>query len=67
MPFVKVGRLADLPPGQIMEAAVDGAIYAICNANGTLYAVSGACPHRDGPLAQGTLHGYTLVCPWHVC
>jgi nitrite reductase/ring-hydroxylating ferredoxin subunit len=27
--------------------------------------VSGDCPHRDGPLGHGALHGYTLVCPWH--
>ena len=65
MPFTKVGKLSDLPPGNVLEANVGGRQYAICNVGGQLHAVDGACPHREGPLGQGALHGTTLVCPWH--
>ena len=65
MPFVKVGSLAQLPPGAVMEAEVAGDTFAICNSGGELYALGGTCPHAGGPLGQGALHGTTLVCPWH--
>jgi nitrite reductase (NADH) small subunit len=65
MSLVKIGSLADLPPGSVMEAHVDGNAYAICNVAGELYALDGVCPHAGGPLGQGALHEYTLVCPWH--
>jgi nitrite reductase/ring-hydroxylating ferredoxin subunit len=65
MAFVKVCSLAQLPPGTVMEAEVDGNTYAVCNADGELHALDGVCPHAGGPLGQGALHGTTLVCPWH--
>ncbi|HEY1338924.1 MAG TPA: Rieske (2Fe-2S) protein [Bryobacteraceae bacterium] len=65
MAFVKVGSIAQLPPGSVMEAEVGGNTYAVCNADGELHALDGVCPHAGGPLGQGALHGSTLVCPWH--
>jgi nitrite reductase (NADH) small subunit len=65
MPLVKVGSLAALPPGSVMEALVGDGTYAICNARGEIHALDGICPHAGGPLGQGALHGTTLVCPWH--
>ena len=65
MSFVKVGALATLPPGSVMQVEVGGNPYAICNVAGELHALDGICPHSGGPLGQGALHGNTLVCPWH--
>ena len=65
MSFVRVGSLAQLPPGSVMEAHVGDWTYAICNAGGEIHALDGICPHAGGPLGQGALHGTTLVCPWH--
>ena len=65
MAFVKIGSIAKLPPGTVMEAEVNGNTYAVCNADGELHALDGVCPHAGGPLGQGALHGTTLVCPWH--
>ncbi len=48
-----------------MQATIEGRQYAIGNAGGQLHALDGACPHRQGPLGEGALHGTTLVCPWH--
>jgi nitrite reductase (NADH) small subunit len=65
MAFVKVGSLSKLPPGTAMQADVGDDTFAICNADGEVHALDGICPHAGGPLGQGTLHGTTLVCPWH--
>ena len=65
MPFTKVGSLAQFPPGSVLEVHVGDSTYAVCNADGQIYALDGICPHSGGPLGQGALHGTTLVCPWH--
>ena len=57
--------MSKLPPGEMMEFLNGEKRIAICNVGGTLHAVDGMCPHRDGPLAQGALHGTAVVCPWH--
>ena len=65
MGLVKVGSLAALPSGQVMEGAVGENTYAICNAGGEIYAYEGVCPHAGGPLGQGSIQDNHLVCPWH--
>lgn len=65
MPFVKVGDLSQLPPGQMLEYRRGELQLALCNVDGVVHALANFCPHRGGPLAQGALHGPTVVCPWH--
>jgi nitrite reductase/ring-hydroxylating ferredoxin subunit len=65
MVSVRVANLSDLPPGAVREVRIGTCSYAVCNAEGSIYAVSGDCPHREGPLGHGALHGHILVCPWH--
>ena len=65
MPFVKAATVAALPPGSMAEAEIGGELYVVCNVEGKLHAMDGRCPHAGGPLAQGGLHGHTVVCPWH--
>ena len=52
MAFVKIGSLAALPPGSVMEAEVGEGTYAICNVGGQLSALDGICPHAGGPLGK---------------
>ncbi len=65
MPFERVGELADLPAGSMMEVVRGEERVAICNVGGELHAIDGVCPHRMAPLAQGALHGTMVVCPFH--
>lgn len=65
MAFVKVGSLAALPPGSVMEVTLGEDSYAVCNSNGELHALAGICPHAGGPIGQGTMDGELVVCPWH--
>ena len=33
--------------------------------NGKIYAMDSVCSHEGGPLEEGTLEGYNLICPSH--
>ena len=38
---------------------------AICNVEGTIYAVSRSCGHAGAALSLGTLNGHIITCPLH--
>lgn len=65
MAFEIAATLNDLPPGALTEVTIGGRQIALCNVEGVVHAVDGVCPHRNGPLGQGALHGTRVVCPWH--
>ena len=65
--FVKVGRVADVPPGARLVYDFEYDSVVVVNAGGTLYAVADLCTHDGGPLAEGELEAEVcvLVCPRH--
>jgi len=63
--FITVGRQADVPAGQARVVTVSGKRLALCNVDGTIYAIDDTCTHDDGPLGEGTLHGNAIECPRH--
>jgi 3-phenylpropionate/trans-cinnamate dioxygenase ferredoxin subunit len=63
--FVRVGRVADLPPGGKLLADVDGRAIAVFNVGGEIYAIDDVCTHDGGPLAEGDLEGCEIRCPRH--
>lgn len=65
MAFVKVAALSKFPPGSLDEVIAEDTPIALCNVDGDIRAIGGACPHSSGPLGFGALHGGNIVCPWH--
>ena len=63
--YVRVVAAAQLPPGQAMEALVNGRPVALFNVGGEFHAISNICVHRGGPLGKGALDGKLVLCPWH--
>ncbi|HWP84262.1 MAG TPA: non-heme iron oxygenase ferredoxin subunit [Terriglobia bacterium] len=63
--FVKVAAVSDLPPGKVAQVAIGDRTIALCNVDGTFYALDNVCIHRGGPLGEGYLEGDKLECPWH--
>jgi len=37
----------------------------LCNVGGQHHAVSNVCPHSRMPLSEGSLRGFTVICPLH--
>ena len=62
---VPVAKLTDLPPGSCLSVDVNGIGVALCNVEGTIYALDNTCPHAGGPLGEGSLNGDMVQCPWH--
>jgi len=65
MALVRVASASEVGEGTVHEVMVGDTPYAICNVGGRITALYGICPHRGGPLGQGTIHGQYVVCPWH--
>jgi nitrite reductase (NADH) small subunit len=61
-----IGSVEQIPPGEGRNFVVDDAQIAVFRTHaGEIYATQAACPHRNGPLADGLLGGAILVCPLH--
>jgi nitrite reductase/ring-hydroxylating ferredoxin subunit len=63
--FVRVLKASELGPGQCREVLAGQTPVALCNVDGAIFALANRCPHRGGPLGQGSLAGNLLLCPWH--
>jgi nitrite reductase/ring-hydroxylating ferredoxin subunit len=60
-----VAKLDELAPGQMKWVAVNGDRRVLANVEGTFYAISDVCGHRNAPLSRGKLQGYLIECPLH--
>jgi glycine betaine catabolism B len=63
--FVKVSDTKDIQHSYMKEVQVDGESICIVNVEGKYYAIGNICTHEEGHLADGTLEGYEVECPWH--
>jgi nitrite reductase/ring-hydroxylating ferredoxin subunit len=63
--FVPVAMASELSPGQMKWVAVNGERRVLVNVEGTFYAISDVCGHRNAPLSRGKLDGYLIECPLH--
>ena len=65
MAEVQVCPLAELPPGTVTAADIDGMGVCVANVHGEVFAVQDLCPHLFANLSAGELRGASIVCPWH--
>jgi len=63
--YVSVAKTAEIPPGAREVFEIDGLYIAVFNVGGKYYAIEDRCTHDDGPLAEGDLDGYEIICPRH--
>jgi len=63
--FVRVCKASDIPdPGkEIVE--VDDRLVVVIHLDGEFYALDDMCTHDGGPLGEGIIEGYSIICPRH--
>ena len=64
--WIDVCKVSDIPPlgSRVLER--DGVNIAIMRAEGDeIFAIEDKCPHKQGPLSQGIIHGKQVTCPLH--
>lgn len=66
VPFwIFVGKKAEIEPGKAVVADLGGPKVAVFNVDGVYHVISNECGHQGGPLGEGKLEGFSVVCPWH--
>ncbi|MBK9926849.1 MAG: non-heme iron oxygenase ferredoxin subunit [Anaerolineales bacterium] len=63
--FVEIAPASELPNGERLFLEVGGKAIVIFNIAGQLFAIGDICTHDDGPLGDGDLEGFNIVCPRH--
>ncbi|CAN5216036.1 nitrite reductase small subunit NirD [soil metagenome] len=64
--WIDVGALTDVPRrGARRVATPRGDIAVFRTDDNAVFALRDQCPHKQGPLSQGIVHGRTVTCPLH--
>ncbi len=50
---------------KLVRADVKGRSIVLTMISGKVYAMDSVCSHEGGPLEDGMLEDYNLICPWH--
>ena len=61
-PILAAADLAEATPTKVMLGPT---ALVVVRRGDLVFALKETCSHAGGPLSQGTLAGYTIVCPWH--
>ena len=63
---VTLGPVTAVPLGEGRNFQIGSEAVAVFRSRkGQLFATQAACPHRQGPLADGLVGDGTLICPLH--
>jgi 3-phenylpropionate/trans-cinnamate dioxygenase ferredoxin subunit len=63
--FIPVAGAHDINPGERMFIEIDGAPIVIFNIAGGYFAIADLCSHDNGPVGEGDLEEFEVVCPRH--
>lgn len=63
--FVAVASEEELPNGKRLFVTVDEYSLVVFNIAGEYFAIADLCSHDNGPLGEGEIEEYEVVCPRH--
>ncbi len=64
--WIEIGKVEEIPKqgARVVETA-KGDIGIFRTLEGEVFALRDRCPHKEGPLSQGIVHGKRVTCPLH--
>ena len=66
MNWIDIGALEDIPlRGARKIKTALGCVAVFRTDVGEVFATTDTCPHRNGPLSEGIVHGQSVTCPLH--
>src|SRR6185436_10679250 len=63
--WIYIAKKSEIEPGKALVSDLGGPKVAIFNVDGIFHVISNECGHQGGPLGEGKLEGFSVVCPWH--
>ena len=63
--FVEIVPASELPNGERLFVDLGDKPIVIFNIAGQFFAIGDVCTHDDGPLGDGMIEGFNVVCPRH--
>ena len=64
--WIEITQLDEIPVlGSRVVKTANEDIAIFRTSDDRVFAVRDACPHKQGPLSQGIVHGTSVTCPLH--
>ncbi len=63
--LLRLCAINNVSAGEMRQFDLRGAEILVANFEGRFYCLDARCSHAGAPLAEGSLQGETLTCPWH--
>ena len=63
--YVEVSPASELKNGERLFVEVGDSSLVIFNIAGDFFAIGDICSHDNGPVGEGELEGFNIICPRH--
>ncbi|HMS00821.1 MAG TPA: non-heme iron oxygenase ferredoxin subunit [Anaerolineales bacterium] len=63
--YYEIIPASELPNGERLFIEIEGNSLVIFNIAGQFFAIADICSHDGGPLGEGDLEGFNVICPRH--
>ncbi|GBG15863.1 nitrite reductase (NADH) small subunit [Novimethylophilus kurashikiensis] len=65
--WTKIANLEDIPRlgSRVVKRNGQADIAVFRTEDDQVFALHDKCPHKNGPLSQGIVHGHKVTCPLH--
>ena len=63
--YVAVGSVEELKEGDRLFVDIDGKPVVVLKIAGQYYAIADVCSHDEGPVGEGEIEGFEIICPRH--
>ena len=63
--FISIGSVDEIREGERLFIEIDENPIMILNIAGNYYAIGDVCSHDGGPVGEGNLEGFEIICTRH--